>query len=206
MLEIPADIPMLLLMTVPLFDIAVAVVLLIKKEKCVKNAVVGILAAIVILTVGTNDSIEFDAGEGEEAAYTYLESVNTLLGTDLPRGNNATFYIYDNVEEGSGRAKSEFYATLTAEEYSALIEKTKADTKFKTAYPSTHMGILPVYYRDNDASLALVYNKTTGEFNTVPAEDGTYEMYFVYVYEYVDGSAGYNVIEYDLEYTSVFPE
>lgn len=181
----------------PVSSLVVGVVLLKKGESWLKNVLAAILALIVIISVDPSDVYVAD-DEMQTEGIAYVESVEQALGIDLPDIDRIYYYTLDtdNYLELSGDVKSG--------DYSAFIEYAKTNPKFISTFPNTHIGLLPTYFRENDSTVALVYNKTTGEYNSLPRADGTYRMVYITLRIYDDGSAYFGMYEYDLEYSVDF--
>ena len=181
----------------PVSSLVVGVVLLKKGESWLKNVLAAILALIVIISVDPSDVYVAD-DEMQTEGIAYVESVEQALGIDLPDIDRIYYYTLDtdNYLELSGDVKSG--------DYSAFIEYAKTNPKFISTFPNTHIGLLPTYFRENDSTVALVYNKTTGEYNSLPRADGTYRMIYITLRIYDDGSAYFGMYEYDLEYSVDF--
>ena len=181
----------------PVSSLVVGVVLLKKGESWLKNVLAAILALIVIISVDPSDVYVAD-DEMQTEGIAYVESVEQALGIELPDIDRIYYYTLDtdNYLELSGDVESG--------DYSAFIEYAKTNPKFISTFPNTHVGLLPTYFRENDSTVALVYNKTTGEYNSLPATDGTYRMIYIMLRIYDDGSAYFGMYEYDLEYSVDF--
>ncbi len=196
-------VPLLIISVLPISSLVLGVLLYKNKEKYLKNFLGGILAILIMFSVGGAEPIMTDDGTMERDGAAFSATMETKLGIDIPELEDVFFYTDD--ENGS----KELTSNITAEEAASFIEyaKTKQD-KFVISFPSTHIGLLPDYDRDNDTRIALLYNETLNSFNSeaLPKSDGTYHMVYLFLYEYNDGSAFFKVIEYDTEYITSFPK
>lgn len=191
-----AFIPLLLISLIPVSSLIVGVVLWIKRERCFKNILTGILALLIITSVDPSDMyVEYD---NSEEGLAYIASLEQKLSIDLPETDTVYYYTVDTEDF------LELSANVTINECDRFVEYAKTDKRFVKGYPNTHVGLLPEYYRDSSAIVATVYNETTGEYNTLPTEAGTYRMIYVALYRYDDSSAHYVIYEYDLEYATDF--
>ena len=134
----------------------------------------------------------------ETDGLAYTESVEQALGINLPEISQIYYYTLDN------ESFLELSADVDIEACNSFIEYAKTNPKFVGTFPNTHVGLLPDYYRENDSTVALVYNKTTGEYNALPEQAGTYRMIYITLYKYEDNYAHLGIYEYDLEYSTEF--
>lgn len=192
-------VPTLIISLIPVSSIAIGVFLLKRGEPCAKNIIAGVLTLFIVLSmIETNPVIIDDTMEEDAAAFT--ESIEKTLKIDIPELEDVYFYA---VKEGENY--KELTASPSAETSAKIIEYAKANPdKFITSFPSEYIGLLPTFDRDNEFSVALLYNTTANEFNSLPEKDGTYDMIYVVLYEYEDGYAYFKAIEYEIEYSTKF--
>ena len=196
-LESSPLIPLLTISLLPVSSLIVGFMLWKRKENWGKNILAAALALIVIISIDPSDAYVYDDNTDAEGR-AYLESVEQTLDVELPEATTVYYYSTDSDNF------TELSAELGIEACNSFVEYTKSNAKFVSKYPNTHMGILPEYYRDNDSTVALVYNLTTNEYNTLPQEAGTYRMIYISVYTYDDNSANIRIYEYNLEYVTEF--
>ena len=125
-----------------------------------------------------------------------------MLGIDLPENESA--YILSDIytDESSIFSVS---IDLSIAEYRGFLAKAKNDKRFVIgSYPTAYVGLMPTSERYNDCSIGLLYNATEDSYNALPSHDGTYLMYFIYVYEYQDGTAYMTIDKYNVEYITTF--
>lgn len=196
-------VPLLIISLLPISSLVLGVLLYKNKEKCLKNFLGGILAILIMFSMGGAEPIMTDDGTMERDGEEFSAAMETKLGIDIPELEDVFFYTDE--ENGS----KELTSNITAEEAASFIEYAKAKPdKFVISFPSTYVGLLPDYDRDNDTRIALLYNETQNSFNSeaLPISDGTYHMVYLFLYEYEDGSAFFKIIEYDTEYITSFPK
>ena len=195
-------VPLLIISILPISSLVLGILLYKNKEKYLKNFLGGILAILIMFCISGAEPIMTDDGTMERDGAAFSAAMETKLGIDIPDLEDVFFYTDE--ENGS----KELTSSITAEEAASFIEYAKANPeKFVIAFPSTYVGLLPDYDRDNDTRIALLYNETQNSFNSeaLPKADGTYHMVYLFLYEYEDGSAFFKVIEYDIEYATSFP-
>lgn len=194
-----ATLPLIIISLLPVSSIIIGFLLLRKRESWGKNILAGAVALIVILSVNPTDIYVPDEDMITEAL-AYVESIESALDIDLPEMSEIYYYSLhtDNSIDLSG--------AVSAEAQNAFIEYAKTNPKFIGALPSTHVGLLPDYYRENDSTVALVYNKTTGEYNALPEQAGTYRMIYVTLNTYTGDSVYLDIYEYDLKYETEFTQ
>ena len=195
--ETSPTVPLLLVSLLPVSSLITGVILFRKQEKCLKNIFAGILALVVIISIDPSDVTVYDDGTAAQGQ-AYADSVEAELQIDIPELSEIYYYTSD------ADNTVELSADLDSENFTAFIEYTKTDERFIFNVPNLYMGVLPEYFRDNDSTVSLIYNKTTNEYNTIPKDAGTYRMIYVAVYEYDGSSPYFRIFEYDLEYVTDF--
>ena len=190
-------IPLLLISALPVSSLVMGAILFKKQEKYLKNILAGFLALTVIISIDPFDITVYNDGDTAQAQ-EYADSVAQELRFDIPEIHNLYYYTSD-IDDSI-----ELSADLDKEDFADFIEYTKSDSRFVFNIPNLYMGILPEYFRHNEATVSLIYNKTTNEYNTIPKDSGTYRMIYVAVYEYEDSPPYFRIFEYDVEYTTDF--
>ena len=160
------------MLVIPASSIAVGIYLRRKKKKAVKNIVAGVLSVVVLLGIGWGD-VDMDNLDREYAEETFAWAECTIALV-LPQTELMLNTLYEETETEEGylftsaciavvtpSAREEFEATLTKE--ANWLEELSEELK----------SILPF---EEEYDRILMYNSYTGEFNSLPEEEGWYQL------------------------------
>ena len=161
-----------LMLVIPASSIAVGIYLRRKKKKAVKNIVAGVLSAVILFGIGWGD-VDMDNLDREYAEETFAWAECTIALV-LPQTELMINTLYEETETKEGylftsvciavvtpSAREEFEATLTKE--AGWLEELPEELKSILPFESEHDRI-------------LLFNSYTGEFNSLPEEEGWYQL------------------------------
>lgn len=142
--------------------------------KCTKNIVAGYIVGIFLILYGSFFLIIPSYKEDYSKINDYIEYIDATIPSDgyLEIINYNTHYESDKTN----------YKSITAyydKEDTTILEESIESSRnwLKSSEVKSNLKIfMSVRYNSND-TYYLVYNKTTGEYNTVPSEAGEYEIY-----------------------------
>ena len=117
----------------------------------------------------------YDYDEPDSVNYTEVLAYAYSLGLTLPQsGDTMIWYCVPAQENGLVLEASVLYGSRDAKAFEQTIA---SDARWRQTLPSALIGAVHPYFSIGDVS--LLYNLDTGEYNTVPAESGTYRFVFL---------------------------
>lgn len=142
--------------------------------KCTKNIVAGFIIGFLLLVYGSF-SLFPTFSQGYNEIYTYSDIISAELPDNgkLEIQNLGTYFeedktnykiinVYYNNEDVSNLVKS-----IENNDNWILSKKIKSNLKI----------FIPSQLKSDEDAYYSIYNKTTGEYNTLPNESGEYEIY-----------------------------
>ena len=142
--------------------------------KCKKNIISGFIIAFLLLALGT-----FSLNNTLEKDYSRIDPYRKYIDADLPDhgeleilewgryfDDDKTEYVVIDVYYGKEDVRD---LEGSIKNSSNWVPSASFRSEIKVLIPSTFKADQDVYYS--------VYNKTTGEYNTLPSSTGTYEIY-----------------------------
>jgi hypothetical protein len=140
-----------------------------------KNVITGFIMIGVLILYG---SFTFIFGNAVDHSDAQLLRVEETVGIDLPEPLRINVYDYtagDVLDEYTGEIKltSELlYSVADLESFETVFE---SDERWISEVPSALVGVCSEMY-NSYYDYIIIYNVTTGEFNTLPEETGNYQF------------------------------
>lgn len=140
---------------------------------CKKNIVVGVIICILFLFFGSLSLIPI-----HQVDYKYIDTYKNILGLKIPKTGEIVIENWDtcSVDKTECTTINIHYSNENVHELEKSIENnpnwflsTKMQLPLKLLIPLT-------FYKDENTYFSI-YNKTTNEYNTLPEEIKTYEIY-----------------------------
>lgn len=192
-----------LALPVPIAAIVLGIILKVKGGKGIRNVVVGVIAAALLLLFGSLSLIfeDFDLNFMDPAPNPpYISTIEQYTGIDIPEHSSVqTIDFSDSPLTGTWTTH---YVSSTIFFDAAAVEtfeqEMKTDPRWMTMVKNELVGILP---HDGNVYITgryvLIYNIDLEQWNQVPPKSGKYHMLFL-TYD-PEGNA-MNASEYVLDY------
>lgn len=186
----------LLFLPIPVASIVFGFYLKKKRQKYKKNVIVGFIMAAILAIYGSFGFLLSDVYSHDDAPVLRVEEA---LGIDFPEYTQINTQDWTKgtqyVSRGTVISTSDVYFDEEAvAEFESLIP---GDPKWIDRIPSDLIGITSTFCDSVGCDYYIIYNKDTKEYNTLPAESGTYEFINV-LYDAKDNSM--MLVEYTIEY------
>ncbi len=158
-----------------------------------KNVITGFIMIGVLILYG---SFTFIIGNAVDHSDAQLLRVEETVGIDLPEPLRINVYDYTNgdvLDEYTGEVKQAselLYSVADLESFESVFE---SDERWISEVPSALVGVCSEMY-SSYYDYIIIYNVTTGEFNTLPEETGNYQ--FINILYSADGNL-MMLVEYD---------
>lgn len=134
---------------------------------CLFNGLAALLCALVILNFVLNKG-ETDLKPTSYDA-SFIMQTEEELRIDFPETDD--FYSFDNTENPGGFEDGATLRYAALEYADGLPDSFVPDERFLDRIPTALSGLLRIYY---DGCSVCLYNKDTGEYNTIPEKEGRY--------------------------------
>ncbi len=186
----------LLFLPIPVASIVFGFYLKKKRQKYKKNVIVGFIMAALLAIYGSFGFLLSDVYSHDDAPVLRVEEA---LGIDIPEYTQINTQDWTKgtqyVARGTVISTSDVYFDDAA--VAEFESKLGDDPKWIDRIPSDLVGITSTFCDSGGDDYYIIYNKTTKEYNTLPAESGTYEFINV-LYSVKDNSM--TLVEYTIEY------
>ena len=201
--EMNATATILVCLVFPAVSLAAGIVLKVKRAFYKPFFIIGIIGLAIISTLALLSLIDGETtgvNSGDENDLL-IEKTEGIIGFELP-DHTDVYYWTDFSSATSAMTELQFIGD-DAEELNAEVEGNR---NFKNSVPNPMIGMLPPECRAYESTYidyVLIYNETTGAYNTMPSASGTYDFIAVivtedYGYSYVE------IYEYTLYYKTTF--
>ena len=182
----------------PLASLIFGIVITVKGLKGVKNIIAGavvlIIMALIFLAFSYLPQLILNNFDNHAFDAPAISRTEQLLGIDL--SDSTSISSFEQEGEVSCTAPHYFcYLDLGDESSEILREQMSDSTRWATYFELSE--IAPSQNKYIFTSTVLIYNTDTGEYNTLPAENGTYHFISL-VYSPDTGSL--SISEYDVDY------
>lgn len=188
-----------------------------KADRHYRGTMIGGIIALILLALSLSvnlliaRSVAFVETKTTRST-AQLEQTEQLLGVDFPAAEKpyrVSLTVYDPTDSPTGDSSLSLVLRETSVTYfktddlARLRELTAGDDRWLETVPNSLYGLFPdgyrAPYRESNRIFDLLYNADTGEYNRVPAAEGTYRYIHVRV-ELGKRAAYLTVTEYDLTY------
>lgn len=182
---------------IPIASLVLGIIFKRKGFKCTKNIVVGIIFTLLIcLSAFTGDFLVENEIDNTDTAIIRAEDI---IGIELPDAETINTFYWTEEEQFNDREYIYSSTDLWLEDsQAAAFEKEiSVSDKWISDIPTALRGLDSSISESDMYDYVLFYNIDTGEFNTVPKENGTYKFYFI---GYQSEPKAMQINEYDIEY------
>lgn len=185
-----------LFVPIPIVSIIIGVFLKRKGFKYKKNIIAGITMTILLCIYG---SMAFISGDFYDHSEDYILRVEDYLNIDIPKANQINTKDWTDSTSSSSREESLYESDIYFDEnqISEFENEMKEDENWLSAVPNELIGILSLWCTHQSYDYTLIYNVDTGEYNTLPAESGTYHFICI---GYWNEENKMNIVEYNIEF------
>lgn len=184
-----------LFVPIPIASIIIGVLLKKKGLKYKKNIVAGIIMTIFLCIYG---SMAFTS-DFYDHSEDHVLRVEDYVNIDIPEANLINTEDWTDSTQSSTREKSLYESDIYFDEsqVSEFERQLEKDEKWLSVVPNELIGILSVWCSYQSYDYTLIYNVDTGEYNTLPAETGTYHFICI---GYWEEENKMNIVEYNIEF------
>ena len=186
-----------LYLPVPIASIAFGIYLKKKGYAYRKNVIVGIVMAALLCIYGSFTFIFPDFYSHSDEPIVDTEQ---MLNIDIPEHSRINTQDFTSAAQSFPRGYIYWASDIYFEE--AAVEQFEEgisnDAKWLSDIPNDIIGITSYFCDIGTSDYYIIYNKDTGEFNSLPSEDGTYT--FINVLYDTEGNS-MKIVEYQMEYT-----
>lgn len=185
-----------LFLPIPIVSIIIGSFLKKKGLKYKKNIIAGIIMSIFLSIYG---SMAFISGDFYDHSEDYVLKVEDYVNIDIPEAKQINTKDWTDSTSSSSREESLYECDIYFDDIQVneFEKQIKTDEKWLIAVPSELMGILSLWCSHQSYDCTLIYNVDTGEYNTLPAETGTYHFICI---GYWEDENKMNIVEYNLEF------
>lgn len=164
------------LLPVPIISVMLGALLIRKGERGLKNIVIGVIVACLLLLYGSFSFIFADTYNTNPEEI--LEQVEQTIQMDLPSCHGVI--TYSSFEESKNSPFGYINSIHFVDDEVIDFETTLlTDTRWKTEMSSVYIGLLPTSKSTFAEDYFVLYNIDTQQYNTYPKADGTYK--FIYL-------------------------
>ena len=148
-----------------------------KGYKCAKNIIAGLIMGFILISLGGLCLIPTYSED-----YKKINDYKDYIDANIPNNGELEIkklYKYIDNDKTEYVIINAYYDKENTEELLNSINKSEnwiQSTKIK----SNHKFLLPMEFKIKEDVYYSIYNKTTGEYNTIPNESGNYEIYAMY--------------------------
>lgn len=146
-----------------------------------RNVVCGILVAAVLLVFGSFGTMfQPEANNGE----AFLARVEQETGLDFPDVEFSNVTNYASNTHGNDRIfiLSDYYGSLSSYSQKDMNQQLPGDSRWLQGVPYQLLPCIPLNNIQPDADFFLLYDATTGMFNTFPTTPGTHTLFYITYY------------------------
>lgn len=145
-----------------------------QRFKCTKNIVAGYIVGIFLVLYGS--FFLFIPSFKED--YSKINDYKEYMDATIPDNGDLEIIKFNTYNEEDKKDYTEINAYYDKEDTTTLEESIESSKNWlKGNEVKSELKIfMPVRYTSSNRYY-LVYNKTTGEYNTIPSESGKYEIY-----------------------------
>ena len=187
---------MFLFLPIPLASIVLGIFFKKRGWKAKKNIIVGITMTVVLLIFG---AFSFAFDDFFDYSDAHIVMVEEYTGIDIPQHNGVMTEDWTTGTQTVARGYV-YYSTKINFDYDIAQDfeaQLLGDERWLSQLPNELVGVLSSLNYTTISEYTLLYNVDTGEFNTVPSENGTYRFVSLF---YSTEHNEMKIIEYDLEY------
>ena len=145
--------------------------------KCTKNIVCGFIVGTLLFAFGITSFIIPKDFFG--ADYSKINSYRKYIDADIPK-NGMINQIIDLDSIDDSKSETEYIDVYYEKNESKVLEKSIVNNDnwllYKDIKSTLKIFMGPYNYYDEDTYVSI-YNKTTNEYNNLPAKAGNYEFY-----------------------------
>lgn len=185
-----------LFVPIPIASMVIGILLKKKGLKYKKNMIAGISMTIFLCIYG---SMAFISGDFYDHSEDYVLRVEDYVNIDIPEANQINTKDWTDSTSSSSREESLYESDIYFDDNQVFEfeKRMKEDEKWISVVPSELMGILSLWCTHQGYDYTLIYNVDTREYNTLPAESGTYHFICI---GYWEEENKMNIVEYNLEF------
>jgi hypothetical protein len=164
-----------LFVPIPIASIVFGYYLKKKGYKYKKNVIVGFIMAVLLLIYGSFSFVFADVYSHSDEPILKAEQT---LNIDIPTHVRINTQEWEQGTQSASREYIYYVSDIYFEDYAVEnFEKDIAnDSRWINKIPSGIIGITSVFCDVQDDGYCIIYNKDTGEFNTLPSESGEYNF------------------------------
>jgi hypothetical protein len=164
-----------LFVPIPIASIVFGYYLKKKEYKYKKNVIVGFIMAVLLLIYGSFSFVFADVYSHSDEPILKAEQT---LNIDIPTHVRINTQEWEQRTQSASREYIYYVSDIYFEDYAVEnFEKDIAnDSRWINKIPSGIIGITSVFCDVQDDGYCIIYNKDTGEFNTLPSESGEYNF------------------------------
>jgi len=176
---------------IPVASVCVGIYLVCKRKRAFKNIIVGIIVTCLLFTLGTMGS-SMNVSMQEQGEAMFLEA-ETKLGIDFPDAER--FYLM-SVSFNNGKEGRKNIVMFDQDDCAVFESLLSLDRRWMTELPSDLDPYSMRFFSQNpEPDYVLLYNVSTGKFNSAPEGSGIYCYLQV---EYFLDTHSIMIYEYDL--------
>ena len=185
-----------LFIPIPLISLAFGIYATKKGYRCIKNIVIGIIISVMLFLFG---SIPFMFGNFLSETPDLYVKAEELTGIDLPDYTSITTTNWTISQQTTAQGYI-FTSTdiriknLDSESFRSRISR---DDRWLETVPTSLTGIASTICLSRHHDYVLIYNIDTGEYNTLPDENGTYRFMNII---FNNKSNSITIVDYEIEY------
>lgn len=185
-----------LFVPIPIASIIIGSFLKKKGLKYKKNIIAGIIMSILLCIYG---SMAFISGDFYDHSEDYVLKVEDYVNIDIPAAKQINTKDWTDSTSSSSREESLYECDIyfDSAQVNEFENQIKTDEKWLSVVPNELIGILSLWSSHQSYDYTLVYNVDTGEYNTLPAETGTYHFICI---GYWEEDNKMNIVEYNLQF------
>lgn len=185
-----------LFVPIPIVSIIIGSFLKKKGLKYKKNIIAGIIMSILLCIYG---SMAFISGDFYDHSEDYVLKVEDYVNIDIPAAKQINTKDWTDSTSSSSREESLYECDIyfDSAQVNEFENQIKTDEKWLPVVPNELIGILSLWSSHQSYDYTLVYNVDTGEYNTLPAETGTYHFICI---GYWEEDNKMNIVEYNLQF------
>ena len=162
---------------IPVASVVLGFIFKVKGIKCTKNIVAGFIIGFLLLIYGSFSLLPTFSED-----YSKINDYKKYIDASIPTNGELEIQNWNTYFDDD---KSEYViinAYYDKEDVSRLVSSIENNDNWflSTKIKSGLKILLPTQFKSSNDVYYSVYNKTTGEYNTIPSESGKYEIYAMY--------------------------
>lgn len=146
-----------------------------KGRKWKKNVIAGLIVAGLLCIYG---SFAFIFGEIYQDDPAYVTKIEECTGIDIPQFRDIATQDYTTGTQSGFNGYIYYMSEIRFDDsaVAAFEQQIQSDSRWQNPIKSEMKGLLASNYWTADGDYTAVYNVDLHEYNTMPAESGTYRM------------------------------